>query len=174
MSTSYREGDWFLVPLPTEGVAVGLIARKAPRGGVLFGYFFGPRRTNAPTMEELSELTIDSAVLLDRFGDLGLVRGEWPILGATPHWNRDLWPMPFFASRDPISGTVRRVRYSEEDPSVCTDSTLVREAEAVGLRRDGVSGADYLAATLEKLLGQSRGAKITRRDDLGPRGGVGG
>ena len=37
---SYREGDWFAVPLRDGGYAAGLIARANPKG-VLLGYFFG-------------------------------------------------------------------------------------------------------------------------------------
>jgi hypothetical protein len=77
----YREGDWFAVPLRDVGYAVGLIARANP-GGVLLGYFFGPRRSEVPGLEDVAGLRPGDAVLVRMFGHLGIVRGEVAVAGA--------------------------------------------------------------------------------------------
>ncbi|MGH9822314.1 MAG: Imm26 family immunity protein [Blastocatellia bacterium] len=51
----YVEGDWFAVPLDDQGYALGMIARARPRGRMLFGYFIGPRRREAPALAEVSD-----------------------------------------------------------------------------------------------------------------------
>jgi hypothetical protein len=74
--TTYREGDWFAVPLRAGGFAAVIVARAMPgREGVLLGYFFGPRRDRVPTLDELSALSASDAVLVERFGDLGILDG---------------------------------------------------------------------------------------------------
>jgi hypothetical protein len=64
-----REGDWFAFPLGDAGYAVGLIARAPKRGDVLFGYFFGPLRSELPSAMDVESLTPSDAVLLLRFFD---------------------------------------------------------------------------------------------------------
>ena len=96
MKLPYQEGDWFAMPLPSGGFAVGTIARAAKGGKALLGYFFSPRRSAVPGVEDLESLDAPSAVVVARFGDLALIRDEWPILGRTAGWNRNLWSMPAF------------------------------------------------------------------------------
>jgi hypothetical protein len=89
----YSEGSAFVVPLRSGGYARGVVARAAPKGKVLFGYFFGP------ILASQDEATLDGlrptdAILRVRFGDLGLVQGDWPTLGFIPGWRRSEWPMP--------------------------------------------------------------------------------
>jgi hypothetical protein len=70
----YREGDWFAVPLRGGGFGLGLIARANP-GGVLLGYFFGPLRSEVPKLEDVASLRPGDAVLVRKFGHLGIVGG---------------------------------------------------------------------------------------------------
>src|SRR5262249_24112871 len=114
MKLPYREGTVFLVPLRTGGYARGVVARSGPKGKVLFGYFFGPRLS----VPEVNALALDpsKAILRAMFGDLGLIKKEWPIVGWVDGWDRSRWPMPDFVRRDP-SGKKRpvRVQYSDTD-----------------------------------------------------------
>ena len=64
---TYGEGDWFAVPLREGGFAAGVVARANPKA-VLLGYFFGPRRAAVPSVEEVSRLRPDDAVLVGKFG----------------------------------------------------------------------------------------------------------
>ena len=60
---TYREGDWFAVPLHGGGFAAVIIARAMPRKeGVLLGYSFGPRRAGVPALGELGALSTSDAV----------------------------------------------------------------------------------------------------------------
>src|SRR5260221_8716321 len=100
---SYHEGDWFAVPLREGGFGVGLVARANP-GGVLLGYFFGPKRAGVPVLGELTGLKVTDAVLVRKFGHLGLVQGKWPIVGHFDCWNRRGWPRPVFISSQEVTG----------------------------------------------------------------------
>lgn len=111
----YTDGDVFAVPLRNGGFARGVIARAAPRGRILLGYFFGPKM-DAPGFGDREPRPTDALLYL-RFGDLGLIKGEWPIVGKVEHWNRFDWPMPEFV-RDPLSGRAWRVHYADDDPSL--------------------------------------------------------
>jgi Regulator of ribonuclease activity B/Immunity protein 26 len=106
----------FLVPLKAGGFARGVVARMHKKGGVLFGYFFGPilpSRESAP----LDDIAPSTAILHIQFGHRGLTNGEWPMVGVVPNWNRSEWPMPDFVRRDPL-GYLRPVlvRRSDKDP----------------------------------------------------------
>ncbi len=62
MKPSYPDGSVFLVPLKDSGFARGVVARSAPGGKLLLGYFFGPRL--ASRMEvDLSGLEPGNAIL---------------------------------------------------------------------------------------------------------------
>lgn len=96
MPIPYREGQFFLLPVERGAYAVGLIARAPPRGGVLLGYFFGPRRSAAPVVQWLQALHPQNAALVCRFKDTPLYRGEWKVIGALDPYDREAWPVPAF------------------------------------------------------------------------------
>src|SRR5262245_33669660 len=110
---NYEIGDWFAVPLRSGGYASGLIARRSRRG-VLLGYFFGPKTNHIPSLQELESLKPQAAVLVELFGDLGLLKGEWPILGRSKGWDLRDWPIPVFVRQDDLSGVSQLVEYSED------------------------------------------------------------
>jgi hypothetical protein len=111
LEPTYRESDWFAVPLRGGGYAAGIIARAMPRKeDVLLGYFFGPRRDTIPTLDELSARSASDAALVERFGDLGILDGTWPLVGHTDRWNRGAWPTPAFGRFEELTGRVREVR----------------------------------------------------------------
>src|SRR5947199_8190807 len=87
-----EEGTGFAVPLRDGGYGVGIVARIAGRG-VTLGYFFGPRRSVVPNLSEVETLTPDMAILVEIFGDLGLIEGRWPIIGLNASWDLRFWPM---------------------------------------------------------------------------------
>lgn len=148
----YAEGDWFAVPLRNGGYAVGLIARSGPSGKVLFGYFFGPKRDKLPTIDEVHGLTATHAILIGQFGDLGLLKGRWPILGGASRWEREAWPMPSLARIDVVSGAARKVTYSEDDPNRPIRETTCDPEEARQLPRDSLMGAGAVEIRLTNLL----------------------
>lgn len=151
MKLPYLEGSAFLVPLPSGGYGRGLIARAAPKGKILLGYFFGPR------LEQMAEPSFDrletsDAILRVRFGDLGLIEGHWPIVGNVPNWKRSEWPMPDFVRRDPLGKLKPKlVRYADDDPSQPIGEHPVDDD--AGLATDSLSGYRAIEAKLDRLLG---------------------
>ncbi len=145
----YAEGDWFAVPLIGGGYAIGICARCEPTGGVL-GYFFGPRRTKLPSGEELAGLTPQGALSIQIFGDLGLLKGRWPIIGHFRNFSRSKWPIPKFARKDLVSGELYLVEYTNdlrEMRSVRSTASASR-----GKPEDGVSGYGAVEIVLSDLL----------------------
>ncbi|MBA4387844.1 MAG: hypothetical protein C0404_07675 [Verrucomicrobia bacterium] len=150
MKLPYSEGAIFLVPLRKGGYARGVIARASSEGKVLLGYFFGPRLSSA-AITKSADLDPSKALLRVRFGDLGLMNGEWPIRGRIHNWNRTQWPMPDFVRTDPLMKKKPvLVRYSDDDPSrIEVESPVIDDA---GLGTDSMAGYGAVELRLTKLL----------------------
>lgn len=146
----YREGDWFAVPLAGGGYGIGLAARSSRRGKILLGYFFGPRRSTPPGLPDLLRLTPGEAVAVELFGDLGLIEGQWPVLGSTPDWDRGRWPMPAFGSVEGNTGY--RVEYPDDNPAAAPRLTRISAQEASRLPEDRLQGAEAMAILLDRTL----------------------
>jgi hypothetical protein len=126
----------------------------APEGKVLLGYFFGPR-LESKTPVELDDLDPAKALLRVRFGDLGLINGEWPVLGTIPEWNPAQWPMPWFVQRDPLGKMKPKlVRYSDRDPNHEESEEPVDNDS--GLEPDSRYGSGAVEIRLAKLLGRTQ------------------
>ena len=148
MVVNYSEGDWFAVPLPDGGYGVGLVARAQPKhGGVLLGYFFGPRLSVPPSIDQVRFLSPTSAIMVRLFGHLDIRQGRWPIIGKVSDWNREHWPMPAFI-RKPTLGPAVLVIRSDDDPNTTVSEAIVRDEE------------DVVNAAPEGLLGSSLAAKL--------------
>lgn len=148
----------FLVPLRTGGFARGVVARSRRQGRVLFGYFFGPMLPAADSVKTC-DLDPASAVWMARFGDLGLVNGEWRIVGDLSPWDRSAWPMPDFIRLDPMDAKkAKRIRYSDADPMV-VESTKDVEAE-LPLPSDGMHGYGSIEIGLTKLFPPQKGSGL--------------
>jgi hypothetical protein len=148
---NYREGDWFAVPLRGGGFAVGLIARANP-GGVLLGYFFGPRRSEAPAREDLAALRPGDAVLVRKFGHLGIVQGKWPLLGQLDGWDRRDWPTPVFVRYEELTGRSFRVFYDDDDPNRVLREEQISPGMAEQAPKDGLMGPGFTEGALTRLL----------------------
>ncbi len=59
----YGEGDWFAVPLRNGGYALGVVARRDGRGGII-GYFFGQKYSAPPSLDEVTSKTATDAILV--------------------------------------------------------------------------------------------------------------
>jgi hypothetical protein len=147
----YVEGSVILVPLRNGGFARGVVARATQNGKGVFGYFFGPRLVSAKGAA-IDDLDPAKAILRVRFGDLGLINGEWQVLGNVPKWNRAEWPMPDFVRRDPLGVLKPRlVRYSDDDPNRIEAEQVIDDD--AGLPTDSASGYGAVEIKLTKLLG---------------------
>jgi Immunity protein 26 len=148
---TYHEGDWFVVPLAREGHCLGLVARTSSRkDGVVLGYFFGPWVEKRPDLGQTIGLSPAKAILVARFGHLGLVSGTWALLGRNADWNRERWPMPTFGRRTSLGATYQ-VDYSDTDALQSTRTTRVDASEIDGLPHDGVAGVEFIQKRLERL-----------------------
>lgn len=144
------EGDWFAVPLREGGYAVGVVARK-DKGGILLGYFFGPRRETVPVHEEAARLSPGEAVLVTRFGHLGLRDRTWPILGSVKPWSRDAWPIPEFCRTEGPGGRTWKVIYADDLATPAREERCSAEV-ASKLRPDRLAGAGAVEIRLTELL----------------------
>ena len=149
-ATSYGEGDVFAVPLADDGYAIGVVAR-ATGNGVVVGYFFNDRLTSLPQVHQLDEMRPDDAGTVQRFGDLGLLNGRWPVLGRLSDWRRDDWPVPAFVREEPLTGRLLRVDYDDDDPSALAQEVEISKDEAANLPQDGLAGFDYMQRRLEQM-----------------------
>lgn len=150
MKHFYSDSSIFLVPLKDGGFARGVVARTAPGGKLLLGYFFGPRIASIKEAN-LSGLEPNNAVLCLRFGDLGLLKGLWPVVGNLLPWNLAEWPMPNAVRRDPLGNAKPvLVSYDDLDPSkVLREEALENDND---LPDTGVAGYAFVEARLNKLL----------------------
>lgn len=151
MKLPYAEGTGFLVPVRGGGFARGVIARSAPRGRILLGYFFGPR-LRAAEEASFDDLRPENAALRIMFGDLGLMNGKWPIVATPiPHWNSAEWPMPDFARRDLlVPGVTRLVRYADADPSKVIEERRIVDDPKLG--DDSLYGQGAVEIKLDVVL----------------------
>lgn len=150
-SLPYHEGSCFAVPLRQGGYAAGVVARMAPRGKILLVYLFGLKFDAIPSLTDVAFLRPTEALRRLRVGDLGLLNGEWPVLGDALNWTREDWPMPTFVRRDDLSKRVWRVYYDDADPSQLEREEPVSH-EISALESAGLYGYGAVEILLTKLL----------------------
>ena len=149
---NYKEGDWIALPLKGGGYALGIAARVW-RGGAIFGYFFGPRHADVPAASETAGLMPSDAVLVCKFGDLGLLEGKWTVVCRSEDWRREGWPLPDFGRLDPMDPTYAvRVTYNEDCIAESIEERHVPPEEARSLPKDGLYGYVALELFLNRLL----------------------
>jgi immunity protein 26 of polymorphic toxin system len=159
MTAPYHEGQFFLLPIERGHFAVGLIARAPARGGVLLGYFFGPRRSQAPGAQGLNALHPEQATLVCRFKDSALYRGEWQLLTPLEGFTRAAWPIPAFHRFDgsvthvPGNDAVQdwKVEYGDDNLIVPLKESAAHGAE-LKLPQDLAYDAALLADTVAHLV----------------------
>ena len=153
---NYEEGSVFFVPLRTGGYARGLVARCDGRG-LVFGYFFGPRFASIPNEVDASHLKACDAILFGQFSDIGLRKGEWPIVARIANWERQLWPMPMFASNAEHEDSMVLTEYDEDTLNVKSVVTKPRsEISANDFPIDRVMGYGSVEKKLTQLLEKGR------------------
>lgn len=155
----YKEGTWFGVPLDDGSYAIGIVARKHPGGKVLLGYFFGPKRTSLPDIDNLARLTRSNAIFVCMFGDLGLLKGSWHVIGEHNSFSRSDWPIPKFMRGEP--GSFEIIEYS--DDNLLTESRITRVVgePSKDIPRDSLYGYEAVQITLGIML-DSGSARLSR------------
>ena len=153
-----KNGDLFIVMDEDLRVGLGLVARGNNRP-VRLGYFFPLELIDGASDDSNLLLAPNQSVLVTKFGDFEIRRGNWPFVGKVKDFSFEAWPMPKFerfvgGSDGPKARII--TDYDEERLS-----EYVFESEASRLPKDydlsfvvggGMAGAGYLAAQLEDLL----------------------
>ena len=147
---NYNEGTVFWVPCREGGYARGVVCRLDGKGGVL-GCFFAPLIDDVVDLPSSLHLNVDQAVFWGRFGDLGLINGEWLIIGQIVDWCRDDWPMPLFLNKSDC-GLYQSV-YSDRLELISIEK--VKDANRLPklVCDDGAMGYGYVEITLSEILG---------------------
>ncbi|MFF3453711.1 Imm26 family immunity protein [Streptomyces sp. NPDC002730] len=142
----YSPGDIFAVPLRDHGYAHGVVAR-ADGKGIVLGYFFGPRVESLESPPQARTFEANLAIKICRFGDLGLIREKWPVVGRLESWNPAQWSVPEFCRGGDI-----RVVYDDDSLTVSREERL-DSRECRLLPQDGLEGAGFAEIKLTRLLG---------------------
>jgi hypothetical protein len=150
---NYRESDVFAVPLRDGGFAVGVVACSSA-GSIILGYFFGPRHEVVPTSDVACQLNPTEPVLIRLVGALGLLNGEWPIIGSIDNWESEKWPLPKFLHENPSRPEecflVTYNRKNLNAPPVAVEP--IDCALASGYPEDVMSGYGAVEIRLTRLL----------------------
>jgi hypothetical protein len=149
--SNLAEGTVFGIPLRAGGYARGVIAR-ADKEGTAFGYFFGPKLATLAG-KDFADINPANAVLVGKFGDLGLIKGEWQSLGVLDKWCRAKWPLPAFVSE---TNDVKKVMvtFLDEDrlEAVRTEIKLKDEIANMWTVPDCCLGYGVVEIRLTRLL----------------------
>lgn len=148
----YQEGSWFTVPLDSDGFAIGLVARVSPSYGIILAYFFNKRYFFGSNLSEVETLKPIDAIKVIQVGDLGIINGEWKVIGKLPDWNRSLWKVPNFVRREEFSGRIWLVKYADDNPNLVLSEELVTNDEGENLETDTLWGYKAAQKILSKLL----------------------
>ncbi len=143
---AHPEGTCFVLPLRDGDYARGVVARTNGKGA-MFGYFFGPRLKSPALAVVDHTLHPKNAVLVGKFGDLGLLEEKWQAIGKITPWSRTDWPMPPLCRIDKMAGAAFISHY-DEDTFRCVKEVRVKldEIKPDSFPQDGLLG--YVAAEI--------------------------
>lgn len=142
------EGSVFLVPLRDYGFAIGVLARVSGEGHC-FGYFFGPRIQSKDDID-FDSLTPRHSVLVGKFGDLELFRGNWKVIAQILSWKDNRWGLVPLARVDELSGRAWLSIY--DDDFNCVQENEITTEEASKYPYDRMMGAGSVEIRLTQLL----------------------
>jgi hypothetical protein len=151
----YSEGQWFAVPLRKGGYALGIIVRGSykTKGGL--GYFFGPSYSEVPNDEATWRKIPEEAILITRFGDLGIIDGRWPLIRSSRPFSRGEWPIPKFGSKVsllPNKGLIREYDHNDRGEWKLIREIPVDLKDIAGLPEDVSMGGGAVEIRLTELL----------------------
>jgi len=154
----YEEGQWFVVPLRDGTYCIGIIVRGNyhTRGGL--GYFFDKKYFTVPMADETYLMSKDNAILICKFGDLGIIHGEWPLINNGKPFLREEWPVPVFHRVFPLKdNTAVIVEYDQNINGVERPlrETLTRLTEDIlKLPKDMLFGSGAVEIELTRAFNQ--------------------
>ncbi|WP_437731192.1 immunity 26/phosphotriesterase HocA family protein [Sorangium sp. So ce1335] len=142
------DGTVFLVPLRDGGHAIGVLARATGEGHA-FGYFFGPRILKVSDVN-MTKLSPKNAILAGKFGDLEILRKNWPVVGVLKDWAPEGWPMLPMARIDEATGRAWLATY--DDSFECTEEKEIDTQTASQYPHDRMMGAGAVEIRLTSLI----------------------
>lgn len=119
--------------------------------GRVFGYFFGPSRTDLAWPNDLGSFLPREAIWLSRFGDPAIIEGRWPILGSLENWEREQWPIPPLYRGDIATGRELKLSYYDDTLDFLYERTCSVE-EAKQSPYDSGCGVGAVEIELTRLL----------------------
>ncbi len=140
-------GSVFLVPLRSNGYCVGVLASSSGKGHA-FGYFFGPKISKASDVD-INALAAKDAIIVGKFGDLELIRGNWPTIGEIKPWDRSRWPMLPLARID--ESTSRAWLSTYDDNFECIEERKIAAKEVDRYPYDRMMGTGSVEIRLTSL-----------------------
>lgn len=143
-----ESGAVVLVPVAAAGFAVGVVIRADGRGRAV-GAFFGPT-VNGASDVNASELRLENALLVCRFGDHGLHTKRWPVIGSIPNWGSAPWSVSKFSRHHDNPDLCYVTEYDEKLNAI--SERVLPAAEGKGLPDDAQYGSGVVEAKLAKLL----------------------
>ncbi len=149
----YPEGTWFAVPLRDGGFCRGLMARTDGEGRA-FGYFFGPKMTTIEELANISGLHPSDAILVGRFGDLGLLNGEWKVIEKDAQFDRTAWPIPPFIRVDEEANTAMKATFNDNFEIISDEPCDPSLAKM--FPKDSLMGYGFVEIKLTRLLNSVR------------------
>ena len=140
-----------MVPLRDHGYCAGVLA-NATGDGPAYGYFFGPRVATASEVNS-DLLRAEDAVLVGKFGDLEICKGNWPVIGVVEPWEPKKWPMLPLAR---VDESVHRAWLSTYDENLeCVEEVEIDADEARKHPYDRMMGAGAVEIRLTKLMDEA-------------------
>lgn len=128
MKRSYREGDWFAVPLGDGRVAVGIIVHVMHH--LLDVACYGPASQLATARDRCTVIDAHQPpALVARISDRGLLLQRWPRIYHAPHFTRAPWPQVDAATRGFLTAPMveRRLARALTDPAFDDAPRFVRD-----------------------------------------------
>ncbi len=113
------------------------------------GAFFGPA-VSGPFEVKASDLRLEGALLVCRFGDHGLYTGRWQVIDTVPNWSDAPWSVTRFVRRHDNSELCYVSKYDEALNAV--SEQLRPAADGNGLPHDAQYGSGVVEEKLSRLL----------------------
>lgn len=149
---SLSEGTLVLLPYRDRSEAqcraLGLVARRQPRGAVVALYVFSDVPPGLDDGGGASLPRPSDVLFRGRMSDHYIRTGAWPSLGVHSSFRRGDWPFDRVGHRDAISGRCKAVLLDDRNPLKIVDVVDEECAEVARLPGDTIYAPDWLVEDL--------------------------
>jgi hypothetical protein len=113
---SLNEGTVFAVPYGLGSWALGVVARRQPRGSVIAAYIFHDSAHGSEVDASGALPDPANAAFRGRMSDYYIRSGLWRTLGVHAKFRRELWPFDRVGHRDAVTGRCKIVLLDDRNP----------------------------------------------------------